>query len=62
MAIGVGDAEPESRRLDEERKRREELEAQNRVYWVEPLTMKLQDILEGDTQKLRMRLMSYLVI
>lgn len=54
MAIGVGDTDsPCMRQLDEERKRSEELEAQleaqDRVYWGEPLTMKLQDILEGDT-------------
>ncbi|WP_295429032.1 hypothetical protein [uncultured Thiodictyon sp.] len=54
MAIGVGNADDEYlneylRQLDDERKRSEELEARDRVNWNEPLTMKLQDILEGDT-------------
>jgi len=50
MAVGVGDAHNlRMRQLDDERKRSEELEARDRVNWNEPLTMKLQDILEGDT-------------
>ena len=55
MAIGVGNAENwaeyERKRIEDERKRSEELDARNRVYWIEPLTMKLQNILVGDTPK-----------